>query len=99
MGSVVVQLVGLINGGTTAFDGQYLVEYDPGRDGIEPSTGRTMMCHLVTTSDRAQAFQFDDAAAAFETWQLVDPRKPVRVDGKPNRPLTAFTVGIEAVGG
>jgi len=37
---------------------------------------------------------FGDARAAFECWQQVLRSRPVRPDGKPNRPLTAFTVAI-----
>src|SRR5438046_2275997 len=29
-------LEGMVNGGVTALDGQYLKEYDPGRDGLDP---------------------------------------------------------------
>jgi hypothetical protein len=58
----VIRIVGLINGGTSAFDGQYVVEYDPGRDGVEPM-GRPMLCHLVTTSDVRSAVRDGHATA------------------------------------
>jgi hypothetical protein len=80
----VVRLLGLTNGQSTEYDGQYLVEYDPGRDGV-----RGLLCHLVTTPDVNQATRFT-AEAALTLWRMVDPRKPTRPDGKPNRPLTAF---------
>lgn len=89
-----IRIVGLINGGGSAFDGQYVVEYDPGRDGIEPSTGFPMLCYLVTTPDINQATRYT-RVAAMELWRSIDPRYPVRPDGKPNRPLTAFTVEVE----
>ncbi len=53
-----------------------------------------MMCHLVTTPDIEQATKFE-GVDAFVLWRTPDPRAPVRDDGKPNRPLTAFTVEIE----
>jgi hypothetical protein len=89
----VILIHGLIQGGTTSFDGQYVVEYDPGRDGVDPGSGMPMMCHLVTTPDISKATVFP-GTAAFELWRKPDPRNPVRPDGKPNRPLTAFTVEI-----
>lgn len=92
----VMKIVGLINGGTTPFDGEYLLEYDPGVDGEEPGTGMPMYCHLRTVRDQRQAKRFDDTGA-FEEWQRTDPRQPVRDDGQQNRPLTAFTVEIEWV--
>ena len=95
--SVVMKIEGLINGGSTAFDGQYVVEYDPCRDGREPETGRVMMCFLATTPDKNNASRFAGVSEARELWAAIDQRTPLRPDGKPNRPLTAFTVLIENV--
>lgn len=91
----VIRIIGLVNGGATAFDGQYLAEFDASRDGVEPDSGREMMCHLVTTSDISEAKIFADVAEVHALWTTVDEREPVRPDGQPNRPLTAFTVGVE----
>jgi hypothetical protein len=90
----VIQIIGLINGGGTGFDGQFVVEYDPGRDGRDPITGQPMMCHLVTTPDIDKATRYS-AVEAFELWRSVDPMLPFRADGQPNRPLTAFNVAIQ----
>jgi hypothetical protein len=90
----VIRIISLINGGTSPFDGQWVVEYDPGRGGIEPGTGTPMLCHLVTTPLIAEAARYD-AVEAVKVWLAVDPEHPVRPDGKPNRPLTAFTVEVE----
>lgn len=90
-----IKLVGLAAGPATPLDGQYLKEYDPNRDGRDPD-GNPMMAHVVTTPDAADAIHFDGFAALRRVWMAVDQRHPVRDDGKPNRPLTAFT--IEAVG-
>jgi hypothetical protein len=70
-----------------------LVEYDPGRAGSEPHTGAPILCHLVTTGELEHATRYT-TTEAFELWRSVDPRNPTRADGKPNRPLTAFTVNI-----
>jgi hypothetical protein len=91
---VTIQIVGLRNGGKTAYDGQYVVEFDASHDGVEPGTGRVMMGYLETTPDRAEATLFT-AKEALELWRSVDTRSPVRPDGQPNRPLTAFTVAME----
>jgi hypothetical protein len=92
--TVTIRIMGLIGGGTSAFDGQYVVEYDPGRGGVEPGTGFPMLAHLVTTPDKSKATRYE-AGEAFELWKSVDPDNPLRPDGEPNRPLTAFSVEFE----
>lgn len=90
----VIQLFSLIGGGETAFDGQYLVEFDPSRNGREPGPGgRAMSCHLVTTPHLWQATRYTPEQAV-NTVMAVDERYPERPDGEPNRPLTAFTLMI-----
>lgn len=74
----------------TPFDGQWLKEYDPGRDGAD-ANGEEMAAHLVTTPI------YDDALVLptvemFHLYTKVDPRAPVLRNGRPNAPLTAFTV-------
>jgi hypothetical protein len=44
------------------------------------------------TKDRAEAKRFDSFAAVMECWKTQSTLVPVRPDGKPNRPLTAFTI-------
>jgi hypothetical protein len=90
---LVIQILGLADGSPTVFDGQYLKEYDPNRDGVDPS-GQPMLAHVACTDDPAAALHFEDAGEAHRVWTLVDQRDPVRPDGKPNRPLTAFTITI-----
>jgi hypothetical protein len=89
----VIQVVNLINGGRSAFDGQFVVSYDPSHPGVEPGTGRPMLCHLVTTPNVDEATRFTKIEA-MELWRSVDTRNPVRPDGRPNRPFTAFSVEI-----
>ena len=68
--------------------GAYLVAYDPdrhdGRGGVD-----------FGPLDRA--LRFDDAAAALVCYQQQSTVRPFRIDGKPNRPLTAHTVEIRTV--
>ena len=87
-----IQIIGLIIGGSTPFDGQYLTEYDPARDGCDPD-GLPMTCYLRTSPDRGDALTLSHREA-MDLWGAVDPRTPIRPDGRPNRPLTAFTVEI-----
>lgn len=89
----VIQIVGVATGEGSAFDGMYLREYDPSRDGVDHE-GTPMMSHVRGTWDPAKALRFRSVAEAHACWTQVDPRQPLRRDGKPNRPLTAFTVSI-----
>ena len=52
---------------------------------------------IVTTTVRDEALRFDDLAAAFECWKRTSATRPLRPDGKPNRPLTAYTITFETV--
>lgn len=47
------------------------------------------------TTDRAKAMTFPDPGAAMSAWRTQSTVTPLRPDGKPNRPLTAYTVEIE----
>lgn len=49
------------------------------------------------TSDLAKAKRFPSFEAASACWQAQSTVKPMRPDGKPNRPMTAFSVTIEEV--
>lgn len=50
---------------------------------------------VVLTPYQKQAKRFPDKAEAFEAWKGVNQVDPVRPDGAPNRPLSAYTVEIE----
>ena len=88
MRDTVIQIASLIDGTRTPFDGQYVVEYDPDRAPASPCCA-----HLVTTPDIESATRYTKLEA-LELWRKVDPEHPLRRDGKPNRPLTAFSVAI-----
>jgi hypothetical protein len=47
------------------------------------------------TTDRTQAMTFPTPQAAFAYWGTESTVVPLRADGQPNRPLTAFTVMVE----
>lgn len=45
-------------------------------------------------TSREKALQFNSIGEAFEFWRQISKGVPLRPDGKPNRPLTVFTVEI-----
>lgn len=94
MGQTVIEILGLVDGSPSPFDGEFLVEFDPDRPGVAPD-GRPIIFHLVTTTDRKKARTFE-GNEAIEFWRQVSRDDPIRPDGEPNRPLTMFTVSIEA---
>jgi hypothetical protein len=46
------------------------------------------------TEDPTEAMQFDSSAEAMRVWNTQSEVRPLRQDGKPNKPLTAFTVEL-----
>ena len=85
--SYAILLIGLVNGQATREGGRYVRTYDP--------SGNRGQGSFTTTEDTVDALQFGTETEAFEKW-----REPygLRADGRPNRPLTAFTMTIEEVG-
>jgi len=49
------------------------------------------------TGDLAKAKRFPSFAAAIECWKAQSTLVPKRPDGKPNRPMTAYSVTVEEV--
>lgn len=70
--------------------GTWLREFDPDAGPLPYPTG-----FADDTSDSALALRFESAADALAFAQTQSTRTPLRPDGQPNRPLTAFTVSIE----
>jgi hypothetical protein len=68
-------------------EGDYVMSFDP-----DANDGRG---ELLTTPSLDQALKFDDQAGALRFYRQASTVHPLRDDGKPNRPLTAFTVTIE----
>jgi hypothetical protein len=67
----------------------WLAAYDPdGNDGAG---------YFDFTLDPSEALSFTNAADATMLWRQVSTTRPVRLDGKPNRPLSAFTIAVEKV--
>lgn len=87
-----MKIIGLVTGEPTPYDGQYLVEYDTERDGLSPD-GQVMNCYLITSPHIENALDLPKAEMV-EVWRRVSKRSPLRPDGNPSRPLTAYTVEI-----
>lgn len=64
--------------------GAYLASYDP-----DANNGQG---DAAWTADPAMALVFTSVEAACECYRAVPVNRPVRPDGKPNRPLTAFAI-------
>lgn len=89
-GQFAIRIIGYADGRPDP-DGQtYVRTYDP-----NVAAGRG---YLVKTRNPALAKHFDSADAAWAFWRQRSRVKPFRPDGKPNRPLTGYTVVIEAIG-
>lgn len=82
--TAVIQIVGLATGEPSSADGLYVQAYSPNGNG-----GRG---DLVLTNDVTEAYVYETSADALEDWKRVSETHPTREDGKPNRPMTAFSV-------
>jgi hypothetical protein len=88
--TLVMRIVGLVNGEPTVADDKFVKAYHPER--LHDAT--ELVQSLEVTDDPAEAIHFADATEARNLWATeVGPPRPW--DGKPNRPLTAFTISLE----
>lgn len=88
-GPVVMRCV-RVEGIRTGLDpsGMWLKSWDP--DGGLDRGGRAEW-----TVNPRRALVFPSAREGFEAWRAVPRARPIRPDGKPNRPLTAYTVTFD----
>ena len=68
--NTLIRILGLVNGGKTPYDGQYVVEYDTSRPGREQWTGRPMLCHTYTFGDVTLIVQ--KARNRYSRWYVRD---------------------------
>ncbi len=80
MSAIVMRLVGAPSG-PTGWDGCFLVGFD-----FEAAGG---IGEIEMASDIADARRFADMAEAIAFYRQSPQCRPLRPDGKPNRPLTA----------
>lgn len=88
--SCAILLVETVDGELTEFDGKYVKEYDPTYVHPEGYDGGI----LEVTSDLREAMHFPDLRAALEKYRQ---SFGMRSDGKPNRPLTAWTITFVSI--
>jgi len=91
--AVVIRII-YLGGSDTYFpdpqaEGYYIKSHDP-----DAFNG---LGHLVTTMDRDKAKTFSSLEAAVRFYKQQSTVRPLRPDGKPNRPLTAYTISLERV--
>jgi hypothetical protein len=84
----VIRLLAMADAAPCPVAGEFVKTFDP-----DAADGRGL---LATTDTPGHAKRFETAAEAWEFWRQTSRTHPVRLtDGKPNRPMTAFTVSIE----
>lgn len=87
-----IRIVCAANGDATEADDYYVRSYQPATQHADGSYGDDG--HLLLTRDIKCAKHFADVALALDYWRQ---DKGLRPDGKPNRPLTAYSVEVEMV--
>ena len=68
------------------YGGMYLARYEP-----EAYDGHGL---AEWTEDPRKAIRFATAADAFSAWRATPITRPVRDDGAPNRPLSAYSIAV-----
>jgi hypothetical protein len=85
-----IRAVGFANGSPCPHEDQWVESFDHdacGGQGYGTFTGQP-----------SKAMLFDSYMDAMAFWNKRSALKPLRPDGKPNRPLTALTMTIEKLG-
>jgi len=88
--SCILRLMDNVVMGPTSFDGLYVKAYDPTY--VDPAGYDGGI--LEVTGDPREAMRFPDVKAALEKWRQA---YGMREDGRPNRPMTMWSVEIETV--
>ena len=82
----VIRIMSDALGGRTRLDGQCIKTFNP-----DANNGRGL---ITACSSKIEAKRFKTTADAHSFWMTQSTIDPVRPDGQPNRPLTAFTIEI-----
>lgn len=96
-----IQIFGMIDGTPTPFDGKYVSRYEPEKWRLEDVASLDEMYAKIgewldVVDDPRDALQFENPGDAGACWK--QETATVRPwDGKPNRPLTAFSVAVARV--
>jgi hypothetical protein len=89
MSLAVMRVISDAHGNVLPISGQYLCTFD-----FEADDGRG---YGTFTLNLDEALKFADVGAALEFYGTVSKRRPIREDGKPNRPLMATTMEFISV--
>ena len=87
---ITIRIVQRADGEESPIDGMYIRSFDPKVN--EDGRGQGA---LVVTPFRESAVMFRTTDEAVDFWRQPSLSVPKRPDGKPNRPLTAYTVSFE----
>lgn len=92
----VIKFICRMDGEPTEYDGEYLKSYDSTY--VLPNTEYDGGL-LITTPNLGEAQKFATTIQALAKWKEQAPKAwGVRPwDGKPNRPLTAYTIEVESI--
>mgnify|MGYP003668727986 CR=1 FL=1 len=85
----IIMCHGFADGSDCPMEGQFVETFDH-----DAYNGQG---HGVFTDDISKAMCFKTVIEAMEFWNRISTVRPLRADGKPNRPLTATTVSIERI--
>jgi hypothetical protein len=83
-GKMLMVCLGFANGDMCEDVGKYLLRFDPD---YGSGLGRAYW-----TDNASEAMLFKNAAEFFTFWKQESKLRPKRRDGKPNRPLTAYSI-------
>lgn len=89
----VLKIMELACGDPSEFDGKFVQKYDPT---FREADGSYEGGILEVCDDPKNAKQFASAAEAMECWRQSFGLRP---DGKPNSPLTAWSVLVDPIAG
>jgi len=82
----ILRIIRRADGAKSHAGGLYVKSFDPNAiDG---------QGHVVLCKNPVEAVAFADKESAVHYWEQPSTAKPTRADGKPNRPMTVFTVEI-----
>lgn len=88
-GAVLMRVAFATHPGQAGIVGQYLRSWD-----VDAFDGRG---RADFTADPAKAHCFESFAAAVAVWNRQSTIRPTRPDGRPNKPLTAYSVEFEQI--
>jgi hypothetical protein len=85
--TILMKLIERASGADSTVEGAYLRAFDP-----DARDGRGL---VVCTLNKAKAKRFANPIEALTLYRSQSTVRPLRPDGKPNCPLTAFTVELQ----